>query len=62
MPDAFPTDIHRFPIGSYAEDYGEASTYASADLDEALGFNNMEAEPGIISLTATQTDYEDTEL
>lgn len=61
MPDAFPrdtTDIHRFPIGSYA-DYGEASTYASADLDEALGFN-LEAEPGIISLTAT--DYEDTEL
>ena len=63
MPDAFPrdtTDIHRFPIGSYAEDYGETSTYASAELDEALGFN-LDAEPGIISLTAT-TDYEDTML
>ena len=61
MPDAFPgdTDMRRFPIGSYA-DYGEASTYASADLDEALGFNNLDVEPGIISLTAT--DYEDTEL
>lgn len=62
MPDAFPrdtTDIHRFPIGSYV-DYGEASTYASTELDEALGFN-LDAEPGIISLTAT-TDYEDTEL
>ena len=63
MPDAFPprdtTDIHRFPIGSYA-DYGEASTYASTELDAALGFN-LEMEPGIISLTAT--DYEDdTEL
>lgn len=62
MPDAFPprdtTEIHGFPIGSYA-DYGEASTYASTELDAALGF--LEIEPGIISLTAT--DYEDdTEL
>ena len=60
MPDAFPmdaTDVHRFPIDAYT-DYGEASTYASIELDEALGFN-LEVEPGIISLTA---DYEDTEL
>lgn len=57
MPDAFPrdaADIHRFPIDSYA-DYGEESTVASTDLDEALGFN-IDAEPGIISLTA---DYEE---
>ena len=62
MPDAFPrnaTDIHRFPIKSYQDDYGEESTYASTELDEALGFN-LEIEPGIISLTAT--DYGDTEL
>ena len=61
MPDAFPRDtaeVHRFPMGSFV-DYGEASTYASTELDEALGFN--EPEPGIISLTAT-TEYDDTQL
>jgi len=61
MPDAFPRDtpeVHRFPMGSFVE-YGDASTYASTELDEALGFNEME--PGIISLTAT-TDYDDTQL
>ena len=61
MPDAFPLDppdVHRFPMGSFA-DYGEASTYASTELDEALGFNEME--PGIISLTATDYD-DDTQL
>lgn len=59
MPDAFPrdtTDIHRFPIGS-SYDYGEASTYASTELDEALGFN-LEADP----MSLIETDYEDAEL
>ena len=61
MPDAFPRDapeIHRFPIDTYA-DYGETSTYASTELDDALMFP-LDAEPHNISLTAT--DYEDTEL
>ncbi len=61
MPDAFPRDppeVHRFPMGSFV-DYGEASTYASTELDEALGFN--EPIPGIISLTATDYD-DDTQL
>ena len=67
MPDAFggPPPI---AVGSRYEDpfmetfdgsdYGDASTYASADLDEALHFR-PDLEPGIFSLTATSSVYSD---
>ena len=67
MPDAFPprivsTDVHRFDsfIPSFG-DYGETSTYASTELNEALEFK-YEAEPDFCSLTATDYDENDTEL
>ena len=65
MPDAYPRvampDIRRFAHESYTasfSDYGDNSTYASTELDEALDFN-FEAEPGFCSLTAT--DYDESE-
>ena len=64
MPDAYPTalvpdmrHVHDHYASSYS-DYGEASTYASIELDEALNCN-YEPEPGFYSLTAT--DYDDQE-
>ncbi len=66
MPEAFPsrvpTDVHRFDsfIPSFT-DYGETSTYASTELNEALEFK-YEAEPDFCSLTATDYGENDTEL
>ena len=66
MPEAFPSrppsDVHRFDsfIPSFT-DYGETSTYASTELNEALEFK-YEAEPDFCSLTATDYDENDTEL
>ena len=63
MPDAYPIgglpDMHRREVISRdlsLSDFGEASTYASTELDEALNIN-YEPEPGFYSLTAT--DYDD---
>ena len=66
MPEAFPSrppsDVHRFDsfIPSFT-DYGETSTYASTELNEALEFK-YEAEPDFCSLTATDYGENDTEL
>lgn len=67
MPEAFPTrapptEVHRFDsfIPSFG-DYGETSTYASTELNEALEFK-YEAEPDFCSLTATDYGENDTEL
>ena len=67
MPDAFPpprppSDVHRFDsfIPSFT-DYGDTSTYASTELNEALEFK-YEAEPDFCSLTATDYGENDTEL
>ena len=69
MPEAFPstrphppTGVHRFDsfIPSFT-DYGETSTYASTELNEALEFK-YEAEPDFCSLTATDYGENDTEL
>ena len=68
MPEGYviPPSTHsavpsRFPAESFMDpfegtDYGDASTYASAELDEALNFR-PDLEPGIYSLTATSSVY-----
>ena len=49
-------------MGRYGgTDFGDASTYTSADLDDALHFN-PDQEPGIYSLTATSSYDEDSQL
>ena len=67
MPDAFggpppitvgPRYEDHFMETFDGSDYGDASTYASADLDEALHFR-PDLEPGIFSLTATSSVYSD---
>ena len=64
FPDAYPRGTpdgaHRFDSYIHSlSDYGDASTYASTELNEALGFHTLDAEPEICSLTAT--DYDDSE-
>ena len=49
-------------MGRYGgTDFGDASTYTSADLDDALHFN-PDQEPGIFSLTATSSYDEESQL
>ncbi len=68
MPDAYPVvglpdmrDVHHTHGDQLSfSDFGEASTYASTELDEALNCN-YELEPGFYSLTATDYgDHDDT--
>ena len=68
MPEAYvaptPTSVVRpryedtFMENFDGSDYGDALTYASEDLDEALHFR-PDLEPGIFSLTATSSVYSD---
>lgn len=57
MPTAFPH--HRHATELSLSDFGENSTYASTELDEALNVNYNELEPGFYSLTATDYDEHD---
>ena len=68
MPGAYdipPSSSSRYgvdPFGHYGgTDFGDASTYTSADLDDALHFN-PDQEPGIFSLTATSSYDEESQL
>jgi hypothetical protein len=66
MPEGYMMPPSRYGadpfMGRYGgTDFGDASTYTSADLDDALHFN-PDQEPGIYSLTATSSYDEDSQL
>ena len=69
MPEGYvmpPSSSSRYGTGPFmdrfmASDFGDASTYASAELDEALHFR-PDQEPGIFSLTATSSYDEESQL